>query len=310
MGVIDQASKRLEELKRAGISLPRAATGLARRGEVHARRTLGAALGAAASEEPRMSVMLDLARLEQAGHLVRPETRSALAEQFRYIKQPLLRNLRALDDLHDRQSLVMVTSALPREGKTFCAISLALSIAAEVDTSVLLVDADVLAPCVLQRLGVRADKGLLDLLMDPGLALSDVVLGTNVPGLRLLPSGTQTTLSTELLASDAMEELLGSLAGDAPHRVVIFDAPPLLMTNEARVLASRVGQILLVVEAYNTPRSVVGQAYAAVAQCETVMAVLNRAPQPAIPLGYGYGYGGVSTRETAPAARGPATGEE
>jgi receptor protein-tyrosine kinase len=278
---------------------------------VHARRTLSAALGAATNEEPHTSVVLDLARLEQGGQLVRPETRSALAEQFRHIKQPLLRNLRTKANPDERQSLVMVTSALPREGKTFCAISLALSLAAEVDTSVLLVDADVLAPGVLQRLDVRADKGLLDVLQDPGLSLSDVVLGTNVSGLRLLPAGTQTTNSTELLASEAMEELLGSLAGDAPNRVVIFDAPPLLMTNEARVLASRVGQILLVVEAYNTPRSVVGQAFAAVEQCETVMVVLNRAPQPTIPLGYGYGYGyGVLPREASHPARGPTNSQE
>ena len=90
---------------------------------------------------------------------------------------------------------------------------------------------------------------------------------------------------------------------------VAYVVPDVHDGYDHRVLASRVGQILLVVEAYNTPRSVVGQAYAAVAQCETVMAVLNRAPQPSIPLGYGYGYGGVSTRETAPAARGPADGQ-
>ncbi len=289
MGIIDQASKRLEELSRAGISVPLTATGRARHGELHARRASGAAFGVTASDEPRTSVLVDIERLEQAGQLVRPETRSALAEQFRHIKQPLLRNLRTKDDMHDRQSLVMVTSALPREGKTFCAISLALSIAAEVDTSVLLVDADVVAPCLLHRLQVSAGKGLLDLLMDPQLSLSDVVVGTNIPGLQLLPAGTHTTMSTELLASDAMEALLVSLAGDTPGRVVIFDAPPLLMTNEARVLASRVGQIVLVIEAFNTPRSVVGQAFAAVEQCPTVMAVLNKAPQPTIPLGYGYG---------------------
>ena len=288
MGIIDQASKRLEELSRAGITAQRPETGRARHGELRARRTVGATLGAHAGAQPRTSVMLDLQRLEQTGQIVRPETRSALAEQFRHIKQPLLKNLRVKTGAPGRQSLIMVTSALPGEGKTFCAINLALSIAAEVDTSVLLVDADVVAPSVLRRLQVGAGKGLLDLLKDPQLPLSEVVVGTNVPGLQLLAAGTQTTMSTELLASDAMNELLGTLAGDATDRVVIFDAPPLLMTNEARVLASHVGQILLVIEAFNTPRSVVGKAYAALQQCPTVMAVLNKAPQPAIPLGYGY----------------------
>jgi receptor protein-tyrosine kinase len=71
----------------------------------------------------------------------------------------------------------------------------------------------------------------------------------------------------------------------------VFDAPPLLLTNEAKVLASRVGQVVLVVEASKTPRAVVAQAFAAVEQCPIVLSVLNKAPESATPLGYGYYYG-------------------
>lgn len=233
------------------------------------------------------SVVLDLARLQQAGFVMPGGARSPITEQFGQIKRPLLTNARRSKP-GDRLSLIMVTSALPREGKTLCAINLAMSIASEIDTSVLLVDADVRRPEVLQRLGLETRPGLLELLVDRQLRLSDVVLGTNLPKLSILPAGTPNDLSSELLASDAMDSLLLSLAATDPKRVVIFDTPPLLVTTEAKVLASRMGQVVMVVAASTTPRSALKDAFATVAQCPVVMSVLNRARNPPIPLGYGY----------------------
>lgn len=203
------------------------------------------------------------------------------------MKRQLLKNARSQGAAEHRLSLIMVTSALPREGKTFCAINLALSIAAEIDTSVLLVDADVVQPAMMNRLGIKAGRGLLDVLTEPGLDVDDVILQTNVPKLAILPPGTRNVMSSELLSSAAMESLLVSLAWRDPNRVVIFDAPPLLMTNEAKVLASRVGQVLLVVAASSTPRSAVMQAFATVEQCPIVMSVLNKTSQSVAPYGYG-----------------------
>jgi receptor protein-tyrosine kinase len=184
----------------------------------------------------------------------------------------------------------MVTSALSGEGKTFCAINLAMSIAAEIDRSVLLVDADVVQPNLLRRLGVPPMPGLLDLLADPALELSQLVAATNVPKLSILSAGTPNAMSTELLASEAMERLLASMAEDHPDRIVIFDAPPLLLTSEAQVLASRVGQVVMVVEAGRTPRQALAQAFAQLEACPVVMPLLNKTQHSALPLGYGYGY--------------------
>lgn len=319
MSIIEQATQRLEELKRAGVSVPWAAAGIAK-SELQARvdasqrypsvestpavavRQLGVdspassvaslrVLRSPSTTEPRAPLLLNLEELERSGHLVPTQTRSTLAEEFRQIKRPLLKNARSKDSAANRLSLIMVTSALPGEGKTFCAINLAMSMAAEIDTSVLLVDADVLRPQVLQRLGIEAEKGLLDVLTDAELDLSDVIHKTNVPKLSILPSGARNMMSTELLASEAMETLLVSLANRYSDRVVIFDAPPLLVTNEAQVLASRVGQVVLVVQASTTPRSVVLQAFAAVEQCPVVMSVLNKAHETATTVGYGRYYG-------------------
>jgi receptor protein-tyrosine kinase len=312
MGIVDKAVKRLAELERAGVPVPRELAGLApTNGQQSRDDDSGAAPkgqatpvsairrvpaeavdeGARAARQERISVSIDLAQLERSGYLVPTSRRTLLAEEFRHIKRPLLDNARGPGAGNGRHAEIMVTSALPEEGKTFFAINLAMSLASEVDTAVLLVDADVVRPSVLQRLGVQADKGLLDVLIDPGLDVSDIILQTNVPKLSILASGARNDRATELLASRAMDALLGQLAERYPNHVIVFDAPPLLLTNEAKVLASRVGQVLLVVEASKTPRAVVAQAFAAVEHCPVVLSVLNKAPESAAPLGYGYYYG-------------------
>jgi len=241
--------------------------------------------------EPLTSVILDMPALERGGAVVPPRHRNLVSEEFRRIKQPLLRNRRLQRSLAERMSQVMVTSALPGEGKTFTAINLALSVAAEINQQVLLVDADVVRPEAMQRLGVKAERGLLDLLEEPKLTLNEVVISTNIPNLSLLPAGRARPFSTELLASEGMERLLDTMAMDHPDRIVIFDAPPLLVTSEAQVLASRVGQVLVVVGASSTGREFVAQAFEALASCKQVMTVLNRSRTPRVAKEYGWYYG-------------------
>lgn len=321
MSIVDRAVKRLEELQRAGVAVPgdlaglasshgqqgqRADPGPAPTGQLMPVATIrratlevaggggGAAAAAAVAPAARHAsptVSIDLVQLERSGYLAPNSRRSVLAEEFRHIKRPLLNNARSPDAGNGRHAEIMVTSAMPEEGKTFFAINLAMSMAAEVDTAVLLVDADVVRPSVPQRLGIQAGKGLLDVLTDPALEVADVVLQTNVPKLSVLAAGTRNDRATEWLASNAMDRLLGTLAERYPDHVIVFDAPPLLLTNEAKVLASRVGQVVLVVEASRTPRDVVAQAFAAVEQCPVVLSVLNKAPESATSLGYGYYYG-------------------
>jgi receptor protein-tyrosine kinase len=209
---------------------------------------------------------------------------------MRHIKRQLLKNARDGESAAGRMAQIMVTSALPGEGKTFFSINLAISMAAEVDRCVLLVDADVIHPTLFQRVGLQPGKGLQDLLANPDVDVSDLVLQTNVPKLSLLSAGTRNDRATELLASDSMEALLARLEKRYPQHVILFDAPPLLVTNEARVLATRVGQVVMVVEAAKTARNLVAQAFACVEHCPVVLSVLNKAPQSTAPLGYGYYY--------------------
>jgi exopolysaccharide/PEP-CTERM locus tyrosine autokinase len=183
---------------------------------------------------------------------------------------------------------------LAGEGKSFTAINLAMSIATELDTTVLLVDADVARPSVLRVLGLPPGPGLLDLVLDPDREMSSVMLRTNIDKLSILPSGTPHEKATELLASDAMIKLLESMATRYSDRIIIFDSPPLLLTTESRVLASHMGQIVMVVRAEHTLQSDVAHALSNIESCPVKLLVLNQARVEAKGTyggGYGYGYG-------------------
>ena len=173
-------------------------------------------------------------------------------------------------------NLIMVTSALPGEGKSFTSINLAMSIAAELDHTVMLVDADVARPSVLRMLGLPAGPGLLDLL-EGKAEMSGVLLKTNVDKLTILPSGTPHPRATELLASDAMRLLLDDMAKRYPDRIIIFDSPPLLLTTESRVLATQMGQVVMVVQADKTLQADVQHALSTIESCPVKMMVLNKA---------------------------------
>lgn len=316
MSIIEQAAKRLEELRRSGVAITgphvSPATGAAPSAKEPAipqlmRRVGDIADGAPptgspdaerradgrrierAPERRSQHVNLDSARLTAGGFVTPDSPRSQLADEFRVIKRPLLTNVSGKSAAPvARANLIMVTSSVPGEGKTFVAINLALSIAMELDHTVLLVDADVARPALLERLGLPPSRGLLDVLTDHTLDLSDVLLRTNVERLSLLPAGTAHARATELLASDAMNRLVDEMATRYPDRILIFDAPPLLASTESRVLATHMGQVMLVVEAERTPQASVTQALATIESCPVVMSVLNKVPHSRLGAYYGY----------------------
>jgi len=217
--------------------------------------------------------------------------RSRIADQYRVIKRPLITNAMGKGaTVIANGNLIMVTSSVPGEGKSFTAINLAISIAAELDNTVMLVDADVARPSVLRVLGLPPGPGLLDLLVDGSAELSTMLLRTNIDKLSILPSGTPHERATEMLASDAMTRLIQDMGKRYSDRIIIFDSPPLLLTTESRVLATHMGQIVMVVQAEKTLRSDVQDALVTIEACPVKMMLLNQARTNAAG-GYGYGYG-------------------
>ena len=175
-------------------------------------------------------LIIDPDRLRQQNMTTPDGERTAVSESFRRIKRHILANV-SNPDAPPGSTLVMITSSMPKEGKTFCTVNLAISLAMEMDRRVLLVDADVLRPSVLNALGIKSvEKGLMDVLLD-GLSLSDVLCNTNIEKLSLLSSGRKHAHASELLASDAMRHMLSEMAERYRDRIIIFDSPPLLATK-------------------------------------------------------------------------------
>jgi protein-tyrosine kinase len=250
------------------------------------------------AEGQRMSrpLHIDIEKLREQSVITPDGERTSNAESFRRIKRRILMD--PTDSKSEKPSnLVMVTSALPGEGKSFCTINLAISIAMEMDKTVLLVDADVAKPSITSMLGVRRDeeRGLMDVLLDRDIDLAEVLYKTDIGTLSILPAGARYARATEMLASDRMGTLLAELAERYQDRIILFDSPPLLFASEASALAQRMGQIVLVVEAGRTTERALKDALARVESCNVAGVVLNKGSASGGSwygsYGYGYGYG-------------------
>ncbi len=216
---------------------------------------------------------IDRARLAQKGMIVPGAPIGSLAEEYRLVKRQLLLTAEKLPGAKART--ILVGSAKPGDGKTYSAINLALSLAAERDVEVLLVDADFAKPDVMAELGLDEGPGLLDALADHAIDPEALVVRTDVPHLSLLPVGAKTHSDTELLASRRTAGVIERLLAADPRRIILFDSPPALAASPASVLASQVGQVMLVVRADRTTESDVRRAVGLLDGCEHIHLVLN-----------------------------------
>ena len=289
MNLIEEAARRLRQLDQAGVAIPATAAPLAERTAVAAVRKVEPA----GTPNPARSRRIDIARLQASGFVTPELQTSRLMHEFRVIKRPLIQHaLGKTATTTAHRNLIMVTSAVPGEGKTFVAVNLAISMAMELDCRVLLVDADVISPAVPKVLGLEPAKGLMDLLTEKAMQLGDVLLATNVARLSLLLAGTSHPNASELLASEAMGRLLDEVSSRYPDRIIVFDSPPLLATTESRVLATHMGQVVVVVEAERTTQATLESALSTVENCPMVLTMLNKAAQSDAGSYYGaYGYG-------------------
>jgi protein-tyrosine kinase len=204
-----------------------------------------------AEDESRPRVLVSHAALRAAGYMPEESMERRFADHYRRVKRPLIE--KALAGTSEMR-LIMVSSALPGDGKTFTSINLALSMAREKDISVLLVDADGARARISEVLGIRKQPGLLDALADDSIDVESLVMRTDVRGLEVLPAGRFIENGTELIASGRMAQISVRLTAHNPRRLVLFDSPPLLVSSEARVLTRMPGQVVLVVRASVTPR--------------------------------------------------------
>ncbi len=244
-------------------------------------RVMRAGEASVARQRPSSNAVgeIDRAALAEAGFIVPEGPVTGIAEEFRLIKHQLLADIegrRGVAD--DRLRSVLICSAQPRSGKTFCAINLALSLAGERDVEVLLVDGDFPKPDALATLGIAGDgPGLVEALADRSADPETFVIRTDVPGLSVLPAGRKANNVPELLASDRTREVLAKLVAGDRRRIILFDSPPALMASHATVLAGHVGQALVVVRADQTTEADLRETLGLLKGCDHVSLILNGA---------------------------------
>lgn len=243
----------------------------------------------------RLKAHIDRAALRAANYIDPDGPVTGLSEEFRIVKRQLLlaaRGGKGFDPIEHGER-ILICSANPNEGKTFCAVNLALSMATEKDNRVLLVDADFAKPSVLSRLGIEGERGLMDALADPSIDAEDLVIETDIAGLSVLPAGRQTNQDTEYLAAARTASVLDRLTDHDPARIIIFDSPPALAASPASVLALHVGQAVMVVHADVTIDTALRDALSLLSGCENIQLLLNRTKFSPTGRKFGnyYGYG-------------------
>lgn len=228
--------------------------------------------------EPRPTrPVIEAAQLEAAGMVSWTRIRSRVSEEIRLLQSQLLRSAFAPADGRQMPlNLVMVTSARPGEGKSFAALNIAAGIARQQDREVLLVDADGKPDSLGQKLGLAGSPGLLDLVAEPGLDLTELVVPSELPKLSLLPVGRPLEQSAELFATRQMASIISGLGRRYADRIVLLDAPPCLSSSDPSTLAPLVGQVVFVIQAEQTQRDEVESALDLVQSCPIIMLLLNK----------------------------------
>jgi len=221
-----------------------------------------------------------------------------VADEFRRIKRPLIDNAIKHGTQHDdHMNLIMVASPLPGAGKTFCSVNLAASMSLERELNVMLVDADVAKPHISKAFGLGDNPGLIDILEDETMSVSDVIVRTNLNDIQVLPAGRKHSQSTELLASERMEEVMHELATRYPDRLIVLDSPPLLITSEAQAVGRQVGQIALVVESGITTNQQIQEALELLDRDKAINVILNKSMYSQSGGYYGGSYGNYGFNE-------------
>ena len=299
MSLVEQAIARLKSTRTpaavAGVPEAPSAARVTAAAAPHAEDT-AAYLEHTASPQPVIS--LDENGLRAAGYVPEQAAFRQFADHYRRIKRPLIEKAMAGKTAVGESRVIMVTSALPGDGKTFTSINLAFSMALERDISVLFVDCDVAMRHVSRVMGLDERLGLLDALLDEKLDIESLIVPKTTLGLSILPAGRPTSSMVELLSSNRMRKIVTSLCARNPRRILLLDSPPLMLTNEARSLVKIAGQVVLVVRAGKTPRPAIQGALALFDPQQAGGIVLNDVMLAPTEKYYGYGAYGADGTQT------------
>ena len=239
-------------------------------------------------------VHLNYAKL-RASRIVTPDNKSSAAyNEFRSLKRKLIPMTRDPETGAMTRNVVMVTSSLPGEGKTFTAVNLAICLAAEHNLNVILADGDVVRGCIADYFHGEDQDGLVELLRDKRQRIGDMLHPcADLPGLHVFFAGKRDEAAHELFASRRMADICAALSKHFQQSIVLFDTPPVLATSETAAMAAHAHHLLMLIAAGQAARHQVEAALAEVSCCPSISLLFNRAPQWEQPLSrYDYYYYG------------------
>lgn len=216
-------------------------------------------------------VTLDRAQLESR-HVVFPDEQNAAASAYRMLRSQLLLRLRGT-----RERIIGIVSATDGEGKTLTATNLALSLAADPNYTVLLVDLDLRNPGVAPLLGIEAPRGV-ESWIEFGSGLDEVCC--RVEGLErllVLPAMRALRNSSDLLAGPRTQQMLDELTGQHSDRILIIDLPPALLANDLLTVSPLLDGVLLVASEGRTQRDDLARLRELLAPVRVLGTILNNA---------------------------------
>jgi Mrp family chromosome partitioning ATPase len=226
----------------------------------------------AAQARPLLAATVDRLAMERAGVMLAVEDPAA-QNSYRILRTRILQRMQT-QGWHS----IGVTAAGVGEGKTLTSINLALALARDARTWVFLVDLDLTRPKVATYLGMRFDKGLSDYLAGDA-RFEDIVYDFGVERLAVIPNVQPLRHSSEFIGSPQMQELCSSLAAEVPRRIVVFDLPPVLMTDDVMKFAPNMDCTLCVVSEGVTARDVLQKAKEVLDEMNLLGVVLNRSTE-------------------------------
>lgn len=225
-------------------------------------------------------VRLNLTRIRQSQIVTPDNTSSTTYNEFRAIKRKLLPMARAANGTAMTNNVFMVTSALPGEGKTFTAMNLAISLAAERNLHVVLIDGDVVRASLDAYFDGANGRGLTELLNGKCQDVSEVMHRcVDIPNLRVIFAGKHDAGSPELLASKRMADICKDLSTRYPDRIILIDAPPVLAAAEPAAIITHMNHVIMVVAAQHPSRHHVEEALTRISAARNVMMLFNKSPQ-------------------------------
>jgi protein-tyrosine kinase len=235
--------------------------------------------GKTARSEFKGVVELNYPRLRESKISLPGDRNSITFNEFRGVKRKLI-PLASRNSTGRAQNVVMISSALPNEGKTFTSINLAITLAAEKNLNVILVDGDVIRSSLDGYFTGQERKGLTDLLSNSAVKLDDVLHRcSDIPNMHVLFAGAQNDTAPEMFASARMAEICHALSTRFPQSIVIIDSPPVLATSEPTSIVAHIDHLIMVVAAGRSSRHQVETSLSALSSCRSISLLFNKAPK-------------------------------